>query len=153
MVDSWEARREQREKMQDAYAIQVEGYLTITFKNAMLTNDVNLMMKMNPYCRLAYKGSVWQTRVHQKGGKYPVWNETFRIPVHRLTDILKVIVYGQDMSISACTIPSLQFCDILLGTVPGEVSARGLELRNGSEEAGNLNIEYKWEPFVAQPGQ
>ena len=144
--------------MQDAYSIQIEGHLTITFKNAMLTNDINLIMKMDPYCRLTYKGSVWQTRAHRRGGKFPVWNETFRIPVHRLTDPLKVIVYGQDMDVVAGTVEQLKFCDILLGVVPGEITTRSLELVDvseyiGKEEAGTLNIEYKWEPFNQQPGQ
>ena len=139
--------------MQDQFAITIEGNLSLTFKNAMLTHDTNFITRMDPYCRLAYKGSVYQTKVHKRGGKNPVWDENFKIPVHRLTDPLKLIVYGQDQDISAHTVPNLRFSDICLGVQPGTKSARGLELQWQGAEAGNLNIEYSWEPSAQQPMQ
>ena len=57
------------------------GLLTIKAVNGKLTRDLETFGKQDPYIKITYMGTPYKTRVHENGGKNPVWNQefTFRI--------------------------------------------------------------------------
>lgn len=55
--------------------------LTIKVVHGKLTRDLETFGKQDPYIKITYMGTPYKTRVHENGGKEPVWNQefTFRI--------------------------------------------------------------------------
>ena len=54
--------------------------------SAELTRDVELFGKQDPYVIIHYMGVEQKTKVIEGGGKKPVWNETFEIPLQSVSD-------------------------------------------------------------------
>ena len=44
---------------------------------------------MDPYVKCEFFGRKFQTQVHKSGGKKPVWDETFKIPILQKEESLK----------------------------------------------------------------
>lgn len=51
------------------------GKISIRVVEANLTRDTELFAKMDPYAKISCGAHSWTTRVHEKGGKKPKWNE------------------------------------------------------------------------------
>lgn len=51
--------------------------MNLTAVGAKLTKDTEMFGKMDPYLIIDIKGKKQQTKVHDNGGKLPVWNQTF----------------------------------------------------------------------------
>ena len=73
--------------------------LTVTIKDAVLTNDVDVVGKQDPFVELKLKaqGWSWKSKVVQEGGKTPAWNETVSIDVNSLQDKLVLKVWDSDL--------------------------------------------------------
>lgn len=65
------------------------GMLTLKIIQGRLTRDVETFGKQDPYIKFVYMGEKRKTRVHEGGGKEPVWNEEFVIPLGSTTDDIK----------------------------------------------------------------
>jgi len=52
--------------------------------------------KMDPYCIIEYGGHKYKTRVHKKGGKTPVWGDSFEIIVGSMSDELRFKIMDED---------------------------------------------------------
>jgi Ca2+-dependent lipid-binding protein len=52
---------------------------------------------MDPYLNILHDGHTYKTKVIKKGGKTPVWNETFDIPIDGLNDKIKIKCYDEDL--------------------------------------------------------
>ena len=50
------------------------GHLHVKVIEARLTRDVETFGKQDPYVKITYMGVPVKTRVHENGGKNPVWN-------------------------------------------------------------------------------
>jgi hypothetical protein len=50
------------------------GVLNINVVYGSLTRDVEAFGKQYPYVKIVYQGVKYKTRVHENGGKTPVWN-------------------------------------------------------------------------------
>ena len=66
------------------------GKLRLTVIEAKLTRDTELFGKMDPYCVITYRDTVLKTKVIEKGGKTPKWNEPFVIDVKYVGDDIKI---------------------------------------------------------------
>ena len=53
------------------------GLLHINVVQGRLTRDVEAFGKQDPYVKITYQGTKYKTRVHENGGKNPVWNQAF----------------------------------------------------------------------------
>ena len=53
------------------------GLLHINVVQGRLTRDVESFGKQDPYVKIVYLGTRYKTRVHENGGKTPVWNQAF----------------------------------------------------------------------------
>lgn len=72
------------------------GTLVLTIIQAQLTRDVETLGKQDPYIKLMYMGTRYKTKVHQNGGKTPVWNETFTLQLGSVSDELHFEVKDDD---------------------------------------------------------
>ena len=71
--------------------------MRINVVHAKLTKDVDAFGKQDPYCKLTYMGTPYKTRVHESGGKAPVWNQAFEIRIGSLSDEILVEVKDDDV--------------------------------------------------------
>ena len=53
-----------------------------------LTRDLELIGKQDPYVKLEYMGKRYKTRIHEDGGKEPVWGDVFEIALGSISDEL-----------------------------------------------------------------
>jgi len=53
------------------------GPLTITVHGCIGLKDVQTFGKQDPLCKLHYAKEKFQTKVHDDGGKNPVWEQSF----------------------------------------------------------------------------
>ena len=66
--------------------IQDSGTLTIKVVRAEFIRNTEQLSEMDPYVVILYKDKKYKTKVIQEGGKKPVWNEQFEIPIVSLQD-------------------------------------------------------------------
>ena len=64
------------------------GQLTVKVVQGRLTRDLELIGKQDPYVKLEYMGKRYKTRIHEDGGKEPVWGDVFEIALGSISDEL-----------------------------------------------------------------
>lgn len=52
---------------------------------------------MDPFIVLEHDGHKYKSKVIEKGGKTPIWNETFEVPIDTLEDTIKVRCFDEDL--------------------------------------------------------
>ena len=55
--------------------------LMITCLKGQLYRNTEMFGKMDPFLEFEYRGKTFQSKVHEDGGKTPVWNEKVSIPL------------------------------------------------------------------------
>ena len=53
---------------------------------------------MDPFCELKYMGSKYKTKVHNSGGKNPIWNATFDFRPAGMDTDLELTVWDEDVT-------------------------------------------------------
>lgn len=53
--------------------------------------------KMDPFVVITYLGRDYQTKVHESGGKTPIWNHSFDIQLGSINDDIQMKVKDDDM--------------------------------------------------------
>lgn len=76
------------------------GKLSLEVIDARLTRDTEFIGKMDPYVVFKTRDQVFKTKVHNSGGKTPVWNQTFEIDVKYIGDELNLTVFDEDVTTS-----------------------------------------------------
>jgi Ca2+-dependent lipid-binding protein len=77
-----------------------EGILSLKITEAKLYRDTEVMGKMSPYITMVYKGNKLKTKVHDYGGKLPVWTDEFKLDVTSVSDEIVLRVWDQDITSS-----------------------------------------------------
>jgi Ca2+-dependent lipid-binding protein len=77
-----------------------EGILTIRPKEGKLVRDTEVFGSMSPYLTLTFKGKKFKTKVHDSGGKKPVWTDEFVLEVTDVTEELVLRCWDQDLTTS-----------------------------------------------------
>ena len=54
-----------------------EGILVLKIEKGELIRDTEMFGKMDPYCTIVFGKEKLKTKVHNNGGKYPVWGDRF----------------------------------------------------------------------------
>lgn len=72
------------------------GLLHINVVQGRLTRDVEAFGKQDPYVKITYLGTKYKTRVHESGGKTPVWNQAFDINIGSISDDIHFEVKDND---------------------------------------------------------
>jgi Ca2+-dependent lipid-binding protein len=70
--------------------------LQLTLIEGKLTRDTEALGKMDPFVEIKYLNNKYRTRVHDDGGKNPMWNETLEIPIESIKDELALSCLDQD---------------------------------------------------------
>jgi Ca2+-dependent lipid-binding protein len=65
------------------------GHLQLKIVSGKLIRDVETFGKMDPYVTCIYMGQKYKTIINEDGGKTPVWNHTFDIPIGSVQDDLE----------------------------------------------------------------
>ena len=66
--------------------------MLLTCKEAKLYRDTELFGKMSPHCVIYYDNLEYKTVVHKKGGKFPKWEDQFKLEVQSMSDEIKFSV-------------------------------------------------------------
>lgn len=77
-----------------------EGILTVRPKEGKLVRDTEVFGKMSPYLTISFKGKKFKSKVHDNGGKKPVWTDEFVLEVTDVTEELVLRCWDQDMTTS-----------------------------------------------------
>lgn len=72
--------------------------LTLVILDAVLTHDTELFGKMDPFVKVVSDHLKLSTRVHEKGGKKPSWNQPFNIDMDFLGTEVSFTVLDQDLA-------------------------------------------------------
>jgi len=66
--------------------------LTVTVIKAELTRDTEMFGSMDPYVRMSSTFGNHKTSVNKKGGKKPMWKESFIFRVRSMNDTIEFSV-------------------------------------------------------------
>jgi len=77
-----------------------KGLLTLTPVEGKLTRDTEVMGKMSPYITIVFKKHKLKSKIHDYGGKKPVWGDEFVLDVESPTDEMVLRVWDQDLTSS-----------------------------------------------------
>lgn len=116
------------------------GTLYVRPKQAKLKHDTDTFTKMDPYCRVTLGNASSETKVHDGGGKYPVWKDT--LTFKRVgEDYINIEVWDKDVTsddqVGDCTLPLQEICDA------GKV-AKWYTLAYNGKNAGEIMIEFEF---------
>lgn len=77
-----------------------KGLLTLKVEEAELQRNTEMMGSMSPYCTLVFKNNKLKTKIHNYGGKKPVWGDEFVLEVEDPSEELALRVWDQDLTSS-----------------------------------------------------
>ncbi|CAK4080789.1 unnamed protein product [Aphanomyces euteiches] len=112
--------------------------LQVTVKRATNLRDVQLIGKQDPYCIVQVGARSFRSRVHDNGGKNPVWNDTFVFPVmdpqtEQLVVIIKDSNWVSDEFIGTCLVPVNAF-------LHGQMVDQWYPVSHGRRQKGTINM-------------
>ena len=73
------------------------GTLQMLVIKGKLLRNTEFFGQMDPYVQVETKGKTFKTQTIQEGGKNPVWNEAFVIPISSMDDELKITCFDEDL--------------------------------------------------------
>lgn len=62
-----------------------------------LTRDLETFGKQDPYVKIIYMGQPFKTRVHENGGKNPIWNQEFTFRINSPSDDITIECKDDDV--------------------------------------------------------
>jgi len=78
-------------------AIMMHGKLTLTVHRAENLRDVQTFGKQDPYVEIKFAEYLYKTRVHEKAGSFPIWNQDFLLNVdHPQSEQISFLVYDKE---------------------------------------------------------
>lgn len=120
-----------------------EGLLTLTCVEGKLTHDTEAMGKMSPYITIVFKGTKLKTKVHNYGGKKPVWGDSFVLDVASPTEELVLRVWDQDLTTS----DAVGFTKIKMSSLMINCGVEDwFTIMYDNKPAGEVKIKTQFEP-------
>jgi len=78
-------------------AIMMHGKLMLTVHRAENLREVQLIGKQDPYVEVRFGEYAYKTKVHEKAGAFPIWNQDFLFTVdHPQNEQLSFLVYDKE---------------------------------------------------------
>ena len=96
---------------------------------------------MDPFVVIQYLKMKYSTAVHKSGGKLPVWNQAFDLPIYSLDHIIKLTCYDKDLILNDTIGESLIRVQALLNS---EGKRSWVSLYYKKEYAGEILIQTTW---------
>ena len=124
------------------------GKLSIKVMKAFELKGVAMMQTADPYCKLTIGTQEFQTKVHEKGGKNPIWDETFNFNIATEKSLI-VEIYdkensGKDRFMGQAQVPIAPW--LSKGVFEGDIDIKD----NSDKPAGKLSLSVKFSK--PQPG-
>ena len=71
--------------------------MILTVKGGLLDKNTELVGKMDPYCVVKYLKKEYKSKVHNSGGKEPIWDDQFTLEVGKFTTDITFTVFDDDI--------------------------------------------------------
>jgi hypothetical protein len=82
---------------EDKKAILMRGKLHVTVHKAENLRNVQLIGKQDPYVEIRFGSYAYKTKVHEKAGSFPIWNQDFVFNVdHAQSEQFSFLVYDKE---------------------------------------------------------
>jgi hypothetical protein len=121
-----------------------KGKLTLTVHRGEELRDVQLIGKQDPYCELTIGSEKFKTKVHDDGGKNPVWNQAFLFNLDGKSDKLSVLIKDKEVLSDR----NIARVDIPLMTLLKEEKQQKIQVynpENFTQVAGSLYVTAQFE--------
>lgn len=109
---------------------------------------VGMMQTADPYCKLTIGTQDFQTKIHEKGGKNPIWDETFDFNIATekslIVEIMDKETSGKDRFMGKASVPLAPW--LSKGMFEGDIDIKD----NNDKPAGKLSLTVKFSK--PQPG-
>ena len=117
--------------------------LTITVAEGKLIRDTEMFGTMDPYCTITFKNQKFKTRIHNGGGKKPIWGDTFSIETTSPTEEIVLRCWDQDVTTS----DPIGFVTIKLSSLMINCGVEDwFPIMFENKTAGEIFIKSKFEP-------
>ncbi|RHY33751.1 hypothetical protein DYB32_001425 [Aphanomyces invadans] len=111
--------------------------------------DAQLFGKQDPFCKIQVGNQVQKTKVHDNGGRFPVWNEKF---IFRVNDpqLDQIVITIEDKNvldnayIGQCRVPVNSF-------LHGQVVDQWYPVTRGKDHRGEINLRVQLTGLPGQP--
>jgi len=91
------ASGDSKEAKEAKKAIMMHGKLMLTVHRAENLREVQLIGKQDPYVEIRFAEYGYKTKVHEKAGAFPIWNQDFLFNVeHPQNEQLSFLVYDKE---------------------------------------------------------
>lgn len=77
--------------------IVLRGNMHLTVEEARLTNDTEIIGKMDPYVKINFNGKKYKTHTKDEAGKNPKWRFKMELFISDVQDKITFKVMDQDM--------------------------------------------------------
>jgi hypothetical protein len=128
----------------------MKGALTVTAHLAANLKDTATMGKQDPYCKLVVGSTTFKTKVHNDGGRNPVWQQAFLFNLEGKEDVLHIYVMEQgtmsDSDIGRCDIDLKTLCSHL-----GKKAYPLVDRSNFTQSAGTMELTAEFKGTGAPP--
>ncbi|TNV83132.1 hypothetical protein FGO68_gene5962 [Halteria grandinella] len=122
-------------------AEKVNGVLTIRIVSGNLLRNTELFGKMDPFILINYKDQKYQTEAINEGGKNPVWNRTFEIPIENFhDDEIKMTCFDEDV-LKDDNVGEAKFKIFQIAKIEGESKKAKLILMYKGEKAAEITVQ------------
>lgn len=120
---------------------QVIGSLTFKILKGKLKRNTETVGEMDPFIVIQYLKVKYQTAVHKSGGKLPVWNQAFDLPIYSQDHIIKLTCYDKDLILDDTVGETLIRVKALINS---EGKRSWVSLYYKKEYAGEILIQTTW---------
>jgi len=117
--------------------------LTITIVEGKLVRDTEMFGSMDPYCTITFKDKKFKTKVHEAGGKKPIWGDSFTIETTSPSEEIVLRCWDQDVT----TNDAIGFVKIKLSSLMINYGVEDwFPIMYENSTAGEIFIRSKFEP-------
>ena len=88
---------EEEEEEEELPILTEGGNLHLLLQSAVLERNTEAFGKMDPYCKIKYLGQEYKSKVHNDGGKTPVWDEIIELEVGPHNGRMHVGIWDDDI--------------------------------------------------------
>lgn len=120
-----------------ALEIKAGQVLTVNVVKAVGLRDTRTIGKQNPYAKLTTGSEGFKTKVHDKGGVNPVWNQSFIFNLDGKDQFMHVVVYDKEM-LTDDTIARFDIPLPTLAAATGEVAYNLVHPNDFKKSAGAI---------------
>ncbi|ETV81549.1 hypothetical protein, variant [Aphanomyces astaci] len=125
------------------------GKLSVKLLKGLELKSLGTLQTADPYCKLTVGTQTFQTKVHEKGGKNPTWNETFEFSISTEKELIMELYdkeqSGTDRFMGQCRVDLIAW--IAKGGFEGDLDLKDEQ----NQDAGKVAAVVKFTKPVVGP--